>query len=194
MIMRGMVMDQTKNTAAQIEVSSTVRVRLTGIDKMPPDELMKTIGKLLDTAKDSGAGLGPTDEEQAMAARYGRTTTGTMVRFVVTGADQMREDAYKAAVKDARQRAERLAKLHSAKLGAVRSVQESFVSSDNTAQVNRQPWELQDPDITPPGEINTENMSGAVFQVRLMVQFALDSGETAAAETASKPLANANDR
>jgi uncharacterized protein YggE len=192
LINRGIV--QQGNTAGQMEVSSTVRVRLTGIDKMPPDELMKTIGKLLDTAKDSGAGLGPTDEEQAMAARYGRTAGGTMVRFIVTGADQMREEAYKEAVKDARQRAERLAKLHFAKLGAVRSVQESFVSSDNTAQVNRQPWELQDPDITPPGEINTENMSGAVFQVRLMVQFALDSGDKAAAETAAKPLVNANDR
>ena len=124
----------------------------------------------------------------------GRSANSTMVRFIVTGADQMREEAYKAAVKDARQRAERLAKLHSVKLGAVRSVQESFVSSDNTAQVNRQPWEVQDPDVTPPGEINTENMSGAVFQVRLMVQFALDSGEKAAAETASKPLVNANDR
>lgn len=192
MINRGIV--QPSNAPGQIEVSSTVRVRLTGIDKMPPDDLMKTIGKLLDTAKDSGAGLGPTDEEQAMAARYGRTTTGTMVRFVVTGADQMREEAYKEAVKDARQRAERLAKLHSAKLGGVQSVQESFVSSDNTAQVNRQPWEVQDPDITPPGEINTENMSGAVFQVRLSVRFGIDSGEKMAAQTAAKPLIDANER
>jgi len=193
MIMRGMVVDQTKNTPAQIEVSSNVRVRLSSIDKMPADDLMKTIGKLLDTAKDSGAALGPSDEEAAMAYRYGRTTTNTIVRFVVTGADEMREQAYQAAVKDARQRAERLAKLHSAKLGKVRSVQESFVSSDNTNQVNRQPWELQDPDVTPPGEINTENMSGAVFQVRLAVQFAIDSGEKVA-ETASKPLVDASGR
>jgi hypothetical protein len=97
-------------------------------------------------------------------------------------------------VKDARQRAERLAKLHSAKLGPVQSVQESFVSSDNTTQVNRQPWELQDPDITPPGEINTENMSGAVFQVRLLVRFGIDSGEKMAAQTAAEPLIDANER
>ncbi|HEV2968800.1 MAG TPA: SIMPL domain-containing protein [Pirellulales bacterium] len=181
MIFRGNV----PNTPAQIEVSSAVRVRLSGIDKTPPDELMKSIGKLLDTAKDSGAAVGPSDEEVAMASRYGRTTTSTMVRFVVSAAEATREQAYQKAVDDARQRAERLAKLHSSKLGPVLSVQEAFVSSDNISTVQQQPWELQQPDITPPGEINTENMTGAVFQVRLSVRFAIDSAEKMAAQSST---------
>jgi uncharacterized protein len=179
-------MQQNNTTPAQVEVSSTVRVRLTDIDKMPPDDLMKLVGKLLDTAKDSGAALGPTDEEVSMASRYGRNATNTMIHFVVTGADRIRETAYQKAADDARQRAERLAKLHGLKLGAVQSVQENFVTGDNpNNNYVQQPWEISPPDAIRHGEINTDNMSSAVFQVKLGVRFGISRADS------DKPTAQA---
>jgi uncharacterized protein YggE len=185
MIIRGM--PQNNTTPAQVEVSSSVRVRLSGIDKMSADDLMKIVGKLLDTAKDSGAAVGPTDEEVSMAYRYGRTTSNSMVRFVVTGAEKIRETAYQKAVDDARQRAERLAKLHELKLGPVLSVQETFVSGDNpNNNNNRQPWEDESSDAAPHGEIGSDSMNSAVFQVKLGVRFEIEGSDKL--KTASTPL------
>jgi len=172
-IIRGGI-QQNNSTPPQVEVSSTVRVRLKEIDKIPADDLMKLIGKLLDTAKDSGAAVGPTDEEVSMASRYGRTASNNFLHFIVTGADQLREAAYQKAADDARQRAERLAKLHGLKLGQVLSVQENFVSGDNpNNNYIQQPWELSAPEIPPRGELVTDSMNGATFQVKLGVRFGI---------------------
>ena len=48
-----------------------------------------------------------------------------MVTFVVDNADELREKAYQQAFKQARDRAQRLAKLAGGEVGAVVSVQES---------------------------------------------------------------------
>lgn len=182
MAMRGMT--PTTATPQQIEVSSAMRVRLSGISEMPQDQFVKTLGKLLDTAKDSGAALGPSAEDVSMAYRYGRNPTNTIVRFVVANADRLREEAYQKAVDDARKRGERLAKLNSLKLGAVSSVQETTVSGDYNNSIRAtQPWEtIPDPDSTPRGEITTDSMSGASFRVVLSVRFAIETAEKMAAQ------------
>jgi uncharacterized protein len=185
-VLRGNVQQQT-NTPAQVEVAGTMRIRVSNISKMPPDDLMKMIGRLLDTAKDGGAGLGPSDEEAAMAYRYGRQTSTSMVKYIVTGAEKIREEAYQKAVDDARARAERLAKLHSLKLGPVTSVSETFVSSDNPTNVNQQPWEIaQDPDPSALKELSADSMAGTPFRVKLSVRFAIASSEPTVTEASVK--------
>jgi uncharacterized protein YggE len=185
-VLRGNVQQQT-NTPAQVEVAGTMRVRVSNISKMPPDDLMKLIGRLLDTAKDGGAGLGPSDEEAAMAYRYGRQTSTSMVKYVVTGAEKIREEAYQKAVDDARARAERLAKLHGVKLGPVTSVNETFVSSDSPTNVNQQPWELtQDTDPNSLKELSADSMAGTAFRVKLNVRFAIASSEPTVTEASVK--------
>lgn len=176
MIIRGM--PQTNSAPPQVEVGSTIRVRVNKISQMQPNDLMKTIGKLLDAAKDSGATVGPSDEEVSMAYRYGRTASTTLVRFVISDADKMKDSAYKLAVADAKNRAERLASLQGLTLGPVLSVQEVSVSGDDNIVRQQQPWETaSDPTIPNRSELTADSMAGGTFRVRLAVRFGIDSGE-----------------
>ena len=176
MIMRGM--QQTNSAPPQVEVGSSIRVRVSKISQMQPNDLMKTIGKLLDTAKDSGATLGPSDEEVSLAYRYGRTPSTSLARFVISDSDKLKEAAYKMAAADAKSRAERLASLHGLTLGPVLSVQEVSVSGDDNIVRQQQPWELSsDPTIPNRSELTADSMSGGTFRVRLSVRFGIESGE-----------------
>ena len=99
MMWNGMAPAANKRT--QVEVGSTLRARLTGVDKMPTEELMSTIGKLLDAAQDSGAGLGMSDADMMMMRYYGWGRQPTsLVKFIVTNIKETREKAYDLAVKD----------------------------------------------------------------------------------------------
>ncbi len=189
MIIRGNM--PATNTPPQVEVSSTMRVRVGNIPDLSLSDLMKTIGKLLDTAKDAGAAVGPSDEEVSMAYRYGRTVSGSMVRFVISNADRIREEAYQKAVDDAKARAERLAKLHNVKLGPVLGVQDLSASNDENVQ-RLQPWEVaSDAAPTKPNEIITETMSGGSYRVRLAVRFAIVSGDKPSTKTATSSTSTA---
>lgn len=112
----------------QTDVSRSLRLTLSGIQGMPEDELMDTLGKVLDVAKDSGAAVGSGDDStSAIMAMMGNGggSPSSMVTFVVDNADELREKAYQNAFKQARDRAQRLAKLAGGNVGAVVSVQES---------------------------------------------------------------------
>jgi hypothetical protein len=112
----------------QTDVSRSLRLTLSGIQNMPEDELMDTLGKVLDVAKDSGAVVGGADDAtSALVAMMGNRAGGqsSMVTFVVDNADELREKAYQQAFKQARDRAQRLAKLAGGQVGNVVSVQES---------------------------------------------------------------------
>jgi uncharacterized protein len=122
----------------QTDVSRSLRLTLSGIQNMPEDQLMDTLGKVLDVAKDSGAAVGSGNEStSAIMAMIGNGggQSSSMVTFVVDNADELREKAYQQAFKQARDRAQRLAKLAGGAVGAVVSVQESAEqpTSDKTS-------------------------------------------------------------
>ena len=94
-------------TKTPIEIASTLRLELRDVRELPPDELLKLLGKLLDVARDSGANIGPSAAEVQMAYRYGRQPSEGVVRFIVADLKELREEAYERAVADARSRAER---------------------------------------------------------------------------------------
>jgi uncharacterized protein YggE len=173
---RGMAMPTTSKS--QFDVSSTLRLRLTDIGKTPEQELLKTIGKLVDTAQDSGGVIGPTNDEIAMRNYSGYMANFPVMRFIITKGDVLREKAYENAVADAKSRAERLAKLHGVKLGSVTSVQEVFVSGDNNnASHNANPYQQYGPSMEalelPTGEVTAETLSGTAYRVKLLVRFAI---------------------
>lgn len=171
----------------QVEISSTIHVKLGGIRDMPAEQVMETIGKLLDTAQDSGAAVGPSQAEINMAWRYGNNVNGAIVHFVLRDLAEMREEAYEKAVADARRRAERIAKLTNVKVGQVLSVQEQYVSGDDTP-IQVQYYGYRQPSATPASledqNINSETFAETPFQVKLLVRFAIDSSES---RTASNP-------
>ena len=130
MAMRGMV-DTSSAAKSKVEIASSLQLQLSGIKDQSIEQVMETVGKLLDTAKDSGAEVGPSAADINMAYRYGRQANSALVRFVVRDLDALREQAYQDAVADARARAERLAKLNGVRVGEVIGVQETQVSGDN---------------------------------------------------------------
>lgn len=181
MMWRGMGNQTTGKT--KVEISSALQLRLSGIREMKPEQVMETVGKLLDTAKDSGATIGPTSAEMNMAWRYGQQPNSTLVRFILRDLNKLREEAYENAVEDARKRAMRLAKLNGVKLGEVLGAQEVQVSGDEP-QVTNTPWgqtithgkKGSDP------EISSEQFTEIPFHVKLLVRFAIQPGDAKTAQ------------
>lgn len=171
MMWRGMATTAGK---AKVEISSALQLRLSGIRDRTPEQVMETVGKLLDTAKDSGASIGPTQSEMQMAWRYGQQANSTLVRFIVRDLNKLREEAYENAVHDARTRAQRLAKLNGIKLGEVLSVQEVQVSGDDQ-QVVTTPWGQNMPSSKKAREpeISSEQFADIPFRVKLLVRFSI---------------------
>ena len=159
---------------AKVEISSALQLRLAGIHDLTAEQVMETVGKLLDTAKDSGATIGPTQAEMNMAWRYGQQANSTLVRFIVRDLNKLREQAYENAVEDARARAKRLAKLNGIKLGEVLGVQEVQVSGDDQ-QVVTTPWGQTMPASKKPREpeISSEQFAEIPFRVKLLVRFGI---------------------
>jgi uncharacterized protein YggE len=171
----------------QIEVSSSLRVRLKDVREIAPDELIKTVGKLLDVAQDSGVTIGPSAAEVMRNMRYGNYMMNNTVpvRFVVADLAEMREKAYEQAVADARNRAARLAKLNHVKLGSALSVQEIQVAGDSpTSNPNGQNYGLPQPNAEPNDtpRVASPTLSGIPVQVKLAVRFAIQAPDPATAQ------------
>ena len=173
----------------QIEVSSVLRARLKDIREVPPEELLKTVGKLLDVAQDAGVTIGPSAAEIMRNMRFGNyTNNSAAVRFVVADLIEVREKVYEQAVADARSRANRLAKLNQVKLGAALSVQEIAVSGDRLQQgqaINVNLYGAAAPTNEEEKEeprVASTTLSGIPVQVRLLVRFAILSPDPATAQ------------
>jgi uncharacterized protein YggE len=187
-IMNGMPQTPSKT---QIEVASTIRVQLKDVREVPPEELIKTVGKLIDTAQDSGVVVGPSPAEVMRAARYGNFMgNSSAVRFIVADLEELREKAYEKAVADARARAARLAKLNHVRLGSALSVQEIQVAGDapsNNSTVNAYVYYGAAQTTTGPEELGTprivsSTISGTPVQVKLLVRFAIQPADPATAQ------------
>ncbi|MGD9723342.1 MAG: SIMPL domain-containing protein [Pirellulales bacterium] len=172
----------------QVEVSSKVRVKFTGVREMVPEELVKTIGRLLDVAQDAGINVGPSAADMMRAYRYGQQLDNTSpVRFVLDDLAELREKAYEQAVVDARDRATRLAKLHHVNLGSALSIQEIAVGGDRptTTVVNAYIYQQNAVATTPDADgprIVSSSLAAVPMQVKLMVRFAITPADPATAQ------------
>jgi len=168
----------------QVDVSSAVRVKLKGVRDVPAEELIKTVGKLLDTASDSGVTIGPNQAELLRAMRFGQQTPNNApVRFVVADLAELREKAYEKAVADARSRAQRLAKLHHVKLGSAVLIQEVQVSGDQPAAIAYQGNQLGTPEYDgDEPRMTSGSLTGVSVQVKLLVRFAIEAAGPATAQ------------
>jgi uncharacterized protein YggE len=176
----------------QIEVTSTVRVRLKNVRDVPADELVKTVGRLIDVAQDAGVSVGLSAADIQMRQRYGMygSVAGATVRFVVADLAELREKAYERAVADARDRAGRLAKLNQVKLGRAVSVQEIQVAGDADGGLRGININMVNPGVVQPTQeataeprIASTSLAEIPVQVKLLVRFAIEPADPA---TASK--------
>lgn len=184
-ILNGMVQTGGK---PEVSVSSTVRLTLKNAREIEPEELIKTIGRLLDVAQDAGVNVGPTAAEVMMAYRYGRQPENAApVRFVLDDLAELREKAYEAAAADAQARAARLAKLHRTTLGPAISIHELAVGGDSpaTTVVNAYAYAQGAQPVATETEgprIISSSLAEVPVQVRLMVRFGTAPPDPATAQ------------
>jgi uncharacterized protein YggE len=164
---------------SKTEVTCAIRLRLKGIQTLTPDQALDALGKALDAAADAGALLGPSANEINQMRYYGyaRGQNFTMARFVLEDFDEHRDKAYQLAVADARERAERLAKLYGVKLGAVSGIQE--IQSPGDAGATTQPYYYPMPPtsvVTDPKtpQIASDALDDISVKVRLIVRFDIE--------------------
>lgn len=106
-------------------LARNLRLVIAGIDKQSDSEVIATIGKLVDAAKDAGAAFGSENANSTLMAMMGRAQADTpLVTFVVADPRAAREKAYRQAFEDAAERAGRLAALSQSSLGRVLAVDE----------------------------------------------------------------------
>ncbi|HEV3418117.1 MAG TPA: SIMPL domain-containing protein [Pirellulales bacterium] len=121
MMMRGISVGSTNQ---KVRITETNRIVLSQADKLEPEELLASLLKILDVAKDAGFqfALPPTNDYYEMQAR---AQEGQVVfLFKLPDSAVLRKKAYKAAIDDAKARAQELADLSAIKLGRILSVQE----------------------------------------------------------------------
>jgi hypothetical protein len=113
----------------RVTVTEQLKLVLSGLDKLKDEELMDTILKVLDTARDSGLLIGrPAPRNYYEMQNYmdnPGSGQGALVTFRIADPEAVREQAYKAAMDDARKRAERIAGLAGVKLGRIVSVKDT---------------------------------------------------------------------
>lgn len=171
----------------RVTVTEQIKVVLGGLDKLKDEELMDTVLKVVDTGRDGGLQIGAAQPQNyyqmQMYYNNGRGDS-TLVAFVISDPEALREQACKAAMDDARKRAERLASLAGVKLGRILSIRDQGEAAMNPQMAQMYAMTGQMPD-------SGEDLSSGVFaeipvRVNLAVQFEIAAG--------GEPRVDASDR
>ncbi|WP_169977237.1 SIMPL domain-containing protein [Tautonia rosea] len=160
----------TLSAKPEVQLSRKLVVRCSEIQGKDEEELLQLAARLLDVAQDAGGTIGP----QPNVNPYQYSSRGydmNLVRFIVEDFEAVEEQAYEAAVADARTRAERLARLSGTKLGPIVAIQEVARPGDPIANVPR----VAIPNEEPPreGRLESTRLQEVPVRVELLVRFQL---------------------
>jgi uncharacterized protein YggE len=118
--------------ADKVAFQERLTVTLAGIDTMSADELLQSVTRIVDVVKDAGVAIGP-GPKSMIEMQFGGAKAGALATFKLSKTDLLRQQAYEAAVKQARATAERLAKLAGVELGDIVSIRETVAASKDDA-------------------------------------------------------------
>jgi uncharacterized protein YggE len=175
----------------RVTVTEQIKVVLSGLDKLRDEELMDTVLKVVDTGRDGGLQIGAPQPrnyyEMQMMYNNGRGNSN-LVNFVIPDAEALRDQAYKAAMDDARKRAERLASLAGVKLGRILSVRDQGAVAMNPQSAQVYAMTGQMPDT--PAQLSSGVFTEIPVRVNLAVQFeiAAEGGRARADVRDGQPL------
>ena len=129
MIQNGMVVQMQQNQQQDIPrrygVTEQVRLVLKDTDKLDAAKLVETVVRLIDIARESGLSVGQLNINNVTS--YSSTSIQPPPPLIVCKASNgatVREEAYKAAMEDARKKASALAGIAGVKIGKVVGVEE----------------------------------------------------------------------
>ena len=166
-IMNGMGTAGTGN--ARLQVSEPLKITVEGVDKMSTEDLLGMLVRIVDAGKDAGIAIGPAID-YAQMYNYGRFNQNQgLARFRMGDVKELRTNAYTAAIKDAREQAERLAALSGVKLGRVTSVREGAPQSTNVNVVY-----YGQPSTDEAEKYTTTKLEDITVKIVLQVEFAIE--------------------
>jgi uncharacterized protein YggE len=173
MMMRGQAVTNTKQ---MVQVTEQLRVVMRDLDKLKDEDVINTVLKVLDAARDGGLVVGsgsPSNFYQMQIMMQSGQTPG-LVAFKLPDAAPLRAQAYQKAMDDARAKAQRLAELSGGKLGRVVAVQEGPAGAPQQNQMMAMMYGMMQQQAQPDGELVSNMFGDITLGVSLSVQFALE--------------------
>jgi uncharacterized protein YggE len=177
-IMQGQGAGETPKV--RVNISERLELTLKNADKLENDKLLETVLKLIDASRDAGIIIGPPPAtnyyQMQMQAQNGGADS--LVQYKIPDTTDLRNQATKQAIDDARAKAQQIADLSGVKLGKVLSVHD-----EATAPVQQQqtwnPWMGMmtgggDEDHTSDKEATSTSFGEIPVTVRLQVQFEIE--------------------
>jgi uncharacterized protein len=122
----------TPGIKQEMVIAKSMRLTVTGIEKLPEDQLVATVAKVLDGVRDAGLTTG-VDPNNPNAQAEGQPANA-VVMFVADNLGTARDQATEAAFQNAKEKAQRIAKLAGGKLGAASAVEEQATFATNNEE------------------------------------------------------------
>jgi uncharacterized protein YggE len=166
-LMNGMGSSGTGN--ARLQVSEPLKITIEGVDKMPTEDLLAMLVRIVDAGKDAGIAIGPQIDYQQYYYSGRMNQAQGLAKFRMADVKELRAQAYTAAIKDARDQADRLATLSGVKLGRVTSVREGAAPSPNVNVVYYGQPSKDDSD-----NYTTTKLEDITVKIVLQVEFAIE--------------------
>lgn len=126
----------------EVNITKSLRLSVTGIDKVSEEELVGLVAKLLDAAKDAGVSVGSDANSSLVARMNGMSMPSEMVTFVADDPSAARKQASEDAFRQAKEKAQRLAAMAGSGLGGVLSMEENAGPAGNEESLQAKMIEL----------------------------------------------------
>jgi uncharacterized protein YggE len=156
--------------ADKVTVQERVTVTLSGINAMSADDLLMAVTRIVDVVKDAGAVIGP-GPKSMMEIQFSGGKPGSLATFKLSNPDALRQQAYEAALKQARAKAERLAQLAGVELGDIVSIRETATISKDSNSGMAGYLALFGAASSRPPEFTSSELQEIPVTVSLSVQF-----------------------
>ena len=156
----------------KVAVQEKLTVTLSGINTLSADNILQSVTRILDVAKDAGGVIGP-GPKSMIEIQLSGAKPGPLATFKLGKPDALRQQAYEAAIKQARAKASRLAQLAGVELGDIVSIRETApVSKSDTSGGGMAAYmALLGRSSTPQPEYTSTELQSIPVTVSLSVQF-----------------------
>lgn len=163
-----------QRTKTEVQLSRNLVIHCSKIREMDEEAILQLVAKLLDVAQDAGGQVGGQGPNLPIYYyyNYGIPMPGGLVQFVLDDYDALQEQAYEAAVADARTRAERLARLSGVELGRVVAIREVVVPGEVEGPARARNPESDEPDAK---RLESSKFEEIPIRVELLVRFEVHS-------------------
>lgn len=108
----------------KVAVQEQLSITLSGVAAMQPDDVLRAVTRIVDATKDAGLAIGPAPRSM-IEIQFSGAKPSSFLTFKLADIEKLRGDAYQAAIKEARAKAEHVAKLAGVSLGEIVSIEES---------------------------------------------------------------------